>query len=396
MSTRSKVISTLSIIIIMLLLVASSWLPKHIEKSRNLVLPTQSIDVSNNTKQLHQSLFIADLHSDSLLWGRNLAKKSNYGHVDIPRLIEGNIALQVFSVVTKSPKNLNLMTNSDDTDNITLLAIAQRWPIKSWFNLFERASYQASKLKIMADDPKNNLHIISSQQDFKKYLALREIKPNLIAGLLSLEGAHALNGQLGNLDRLYQIGFRIIGFTHFFDNELGGSAHGINKGGITSFGKQVLKRMDELKMFVDVSHASPKLIEDIFTLTKRPILVTHTGIQAICASDSKRNLTDNQIKQVAASGGLIGIGFWPIVTCNRSISGIVSSIRYVSDLVGVDYVGLGSDFDGNVSVPFTSSNIELLTEALVRADFDQQQIKKIMGDNLKRVFMQHLPSTTAM
>lgn len=392
MRTKNKALFALGVIIITLLLIVFSWLPSYVEKSRNRVLSSEPIDVSSKTNQLHQSLFIADLHSDSLLWNRNLAKKSSYGHVDIPRLIEGNVALQVFSVVTKTPKNLNLITNSDDTDNITLLAIAQLWPIESWFNLFERAVYQASKLKAIAVNSENSFHLIGSRQDFKDYLQLRKVNPNITAGILSLEGAHALNGQLGNLDRLYEVGFRIIGFTHFFDNELGGSAHGINKGGITKFGEQVLERMDELHMFVDISHASPRLIEDIFALTNRPILVTHTGIQAICASDSKRNLTNKQIKQVAASGGLIGIGFWPTVTCNRSIAGIVESIRYVSDLVGVDYVGLGSDFDGNVSVPFTSSNIEQLTQALVHAEFDHQQINKIMGGNLKRVFMQHLPN----
>ncbi|MFK7816120.1 MAG: membrane dipeptidase, partial [Gammaproteobacteria bacterium] len=226
-----KALFTLGVIMITLLLIVFSWLPSYVEKSRNRVLPSKHLDVSIETNQFHQSLFIADLHSDSLLWNRNLAKKSSYGHVDIPRLIEGNIALQVFSVVTKTPKNLNLITNSDDTDNITLLAIAQLWPIESWFNLFERAKYQASKLKAIAVKPENSFHLISTQQDFKNYLQLRKVNPKITAGILSLEGAHALNGQLSNLDRLYEAGFRIIGFTHFFDNELGGSAHGINKGG---------------------------------------------------------------------------------------------------------------------------------------------------------------------
>ena len=392
MRAKHKVFFALSTIVFIAAAVVFSWLPTYVEKSRNRVQHNQLPEISNATDKLHETLFIADLHSDSLLWKRNLAKNSQYGHVDIPRLLEGNVALQVFSVVTKTPKNLNLITNSDDTDNITLLAIAQLWPVKSWFSLYERANYQASKLKMFADDPENNFLLIHNQQNFKDYLNLRVNNPNITAGLLSLEGAHALEGKLENVDRLYQAGFRIIGFAHFFDNELGGSAHGIHKGGITDFGKQVLKRMNELEIFVDISHASPALIEDIFTLSKRPILVTHTGIQAVCASESKRNLTDKQIKQVAASGGLIGIGFWPTVICNQSIAGIVTSIRYVSDLVGVDYVGLGSDFDGNVSVPFTASNIKQLTQALVQSGFNNQQIKKIMGGNLQKLFLEYLPS----
>jgi len=391
MKIKNKYFYITLTVLISIAIAVFSLLPPYVEKSRNRVLPSENIEISAAAKTLHQSLFIADLHSDSLLWNRNLAKKSDYGHVDIPRLIEGNIGLQVFSVVTKTPKNLNLSRNSDETDNITLLAIAQLWPPQTWFSLFERANYQAKKLHRIANDPANNFYLIQSQQDFNHYLQKRKSNTSITAGLLSLEGAHALEDKLENLDHLYAAGFRIIGFTHFFDNALGGSAHGINKGGITEFGKQVLKRMDELDMFIDISHASPALIDEIFTHSRHPILVTHTGIQAVCNTKSKRNLSDKQIQQVAASGGLIGIGFWPTATCDKSISGIVQSIRYVSDLVGVDYVGLGSDFDGNVQVPFTSSSIEQLTHALIHAGFSHEQISKVMGGNLKKLFSEHLP-----
>jgi len=392
MKTKYKFFYVIGSTLITLAVILFTWLPTYVEKSRNRVLPSQSVNIPQETRNLHQSLFIADLHSDSLLWNRNLAKKSDYGHVDIPRLIEGNIGLQVFSVVTKTPKNLNLFSNADNTDNITLLAIAQLWPIKSWFSLLDRAIFQAEKLHRIANDSSSFFHLIENQQEFKNYLQHRKVNALTTAGVLSLEGAHALEGKLENVDHLYEAGFRIIGFTHFFDNALGGSAHGTNKGGITEFGKQVLNRMDELDMFIDISHASPILIEDIFNLTKRPILVTHTGVQAVCSSASKRNLTDKQIKQVAKSGGLIGIGFWPTVTCNKRIAGIVQSIRYVSELVGIDYVALGSDFDGNVLVPFTSSDMEQLTYALTQAGFSRQQIHKIMGGNLKRLFTEYLPS----
>ncbi len=391
MNIKHKHLYIAVIIFITLSAIFISWVPSYIEKSRNRVLINSKVAIPNDTKLFHQELFIADLHSDSLLWDRDLTKKLDYGHVDIPRLIEGNIGLQVFSVVTKTPKNLNLFRNSDDTDNITLLSIAQLWPPKTWFSLFERANYQAKKLHHVAEKSADNFYIIKNKKDFQHYLQQRNINPNITAGLLSLEGAHALEGSLENLDRLYESGFRIIGFTHFFDNALGGSAHGINKGGITQFGRQVLTRMDELSMFIDISHASPSLSEDIFILSKRPILATHTGIQAICNTKSKRNLSDKQIKQVAASGGLVGIGFWPTVTCNKNMAGIVQSIRYIVDLVGIDYVALGSDFDGNVLVPFTASNIDQLTYGLMQTGFSNSQIQKVMGGNLKRLLIEHLP-----
>ena len=368
----------------------SNWLAAYVEKSRNQVELKQTITLSEQSKLLHQSLFIADLHTDSLLWNRNLAKKSDYGHVDIPRLIEGNVGLQVFSVVTKTPKNLNLIKNSDDTDNITLLAIAQLWPPNTWYSLLERANYQAQKLQTVAHKLPNSFFLIKTKQDFKNYIQKREENSNITAGLLSLEGGHALEKKIVNLDRLYVSGFRIIGFAHFFDNALGGSAHGIHKGGITKFGKQVLHRMNELNMFVDISHASPKLMEDIFALSKRPILVSHTGVRGVCKS--QRNLNDYQIKKVAQSGGVIGIGYWSTATCGKSIAGIVSSIRYVVNLVGINHVALGSDFDGNVTVPFTTSNISQITHALIQAGFNHNQIEKIMGGNIKKLFLTHLPS----
>ncbi len=368
-----------------------TWLPRHIEQSRNLVQANTVNAPSEQSKQLHQSLFVADLHADSLLWDRNLNRKSNYGHVDIPRLIEGNIGLQVFSVVTKTPKNLNLYENSDQTDNITLLALAQLWPPNTWFSLFERAQYQAKKLHRAANKSKQLFHIIKSQNDLKQYLQKRKDNTLITSGLLSLEGAHAIEGKIENLDRLFNSGYRIIGFSHFFDNELGGSAHGMLKGGITEFGKQVLERMHKLEMFVDVSHASPKLINEITSLSKRPVLATHTGIQSVCSSKSHRNLTDAQIVKIANTGGLIGIGFWPISTCSKGVKGIIDSIRYVIDLVGIEHVALGSDFDGNVSVPFSATDISQITHALLQAGFNHAQIEKIMGGNIKNLLLRFLP-----
>ena len=387
MKLNIKNLFVFGIIFVSIIGLISILLPKYIEKSRNKIISTTFPEISERAKDLHRSLFIADLHSDSLLWDRNLEKKSNYGHVDIPRLIEGNVGLQVFSVVTKTPKNLNLNKNSASTDNITLLSIAQAWPPITWFNLFERASYQAKKLQRVASNHANHFSLIENKQDFSDYLAQRN--PNMTAGILSLEGAHALEGKIENLDQLFALGFRVIGFAHFFDNKLGGSAHGINKGGITGFGMQVLKRMEELKIFIDISHASPKLIEDIFNLSSRPILATHTGVQGVCPSS--RNLNDQHIKQIAQSGGIVGIGFWPTAVCGKSIAGIIESIRYVKELVGIDHVALGSDFDGNVTVPFSVSDLSLLTQALLHADFSENQIEKIMGGNIKNLLLQHLP-----
>ena len=364
------------------------FIPKHEDSKRNAIHSNTPI-TDHKIIDFHNSLFIADLHADSLLWNRDLSSKHTYGHIDIPRMQIGNMALQVFSVVTKTPKGLNYYSNDDTTDNITLLALAQRWPKSTWQSLLQRAIYQSEKLHKLANN--DQLLIIKSKSDIDRLIASRNSNLSLIGGLLSLEGAHALEGNLSNVDLLFDHGFRIMGYTHFFDNELGGSAHGINKGGLTDFGLSVLERMEKLGILVDISHASPTLINDIFDHATKPVIATHTGVKSICGN-SPRNLTDNQIRKVAKSGGVIGIGFWPSAICSNDISGLIKSIKYVIDLVGIDYVALGSDFDGSVQAPFDVTNISLITEELLLADYSNQEIQKIMGKNIVNLLKMSLPN----
>ena len=370
------------------------YIPRDQDAKRNTV-STQPSGISQPALTFHNSLFIADLHADSLLWSRNLKNRHAYGHLDVPRMLEGNISLQVFSVVTKTPRYLNLYANDDRTDNITLLAIAQRWPANTWASLYERAVFQSQKLHTLQQASHTPFYVIQYREDLAAYLENRRTKKDISAGLLSLEGAHALEGKLDNVNRLFDAGFRIIGFTHFFDNRLGGSAHGLKKGGITEFGIEVLKRMESLGMLVDLSHASPSLISDIFKYATKPVIATHTGVRAVCGN-SPRNLTDAQVKLIAESGGIIGIGFWPHAVCTDDVQGIVDSIQYVIDLVGENHVALGSDFDGNVQTPFDGAHLYILTQALWDANLTRTQIEKIMGANVVRLLLEYLPAKSQL
>jgi microsomal dipeptidase-like Zn-dependent dipeptidase len=374
---------------VLLLFALLFYLPGYEDARRNAV--TEFSEVADpQVLAFHDSLFIADLHADSLLWKRDLLDRHDYGHVDLPRMIDGNMALQVFSVVTKTPFNLNLYKNSDRTDTITPLVIAQRWPVRTWGSLFQRALYQSEKLHQYEAGSGRDLQIIRYRPDFLEHLRSRAAGENVVAALLSLEGAHALEGDIDNLNRLFEAGFRVIGLTHFFDNRLGGSAHGMEKGGITPFGLQVLRRAGQLGVTVDISHSSPELIDDIFAATDRPIIATHTGAKGICEG-SPRNLSDQHIRAVAKSGGLIGVGFWPSAVCADDVAGITDSIKYVVDLTGDNHVALGSDFDGNVQTPFDVAHLSLLTESLLDAGFRELQVRKIMGENVQRFLLETLP-----
>src|SRR5690606_24391530 len=207
--------------------------------------------------------------------------------------------------------------------------------------------------------------------------------------LLATEGLQPIEGKLENIDVLYDAGFRIAGLTHFFDNEVGGSAHGLEKGGLTPLGRQVITRLEEKSMLVDLAHASRPLIDDVLAMATRPVLVSHTGVEGTCPGT--RNLSDRHLQAIAATGGVIGIGYWSTAVCDTSVAAIVKAIRYSADLIGVEHIALGSDFNGTVHTPFDASQLAALTEGLLGAGFSQADIAAIMGGNVRRLLLASLP-----
>lgn len=346
--------------------------------------------ISKDAMALHQGLRIADLHADSLLWHRDLLARGNRGHLDIPRLLEGNVALQVFTTVTKSPDGLNNERNEAKTrDNITLLAIAQRWPIDAWRSLYARAVHQSDRLKGFVAKSPQHLMLITNKTDLATLLERRAAGEPLIGALLGTEGSHALDGNINNVQNLFLAGFRMMSLQHFFDNRLGGSLHGVSKTGLTDFGRAVVREIEKLEIMLDVSHSSPQVVEDVLAITQRPLIVSHTGINSHCRN--VRNISDVLMRKVAAGGGLIGIGYWSSAACDITPSGIAKSIKAAVAVVGVDHVALGSDFDGAVTTAFDVSELSKLTQALLEEGLGESAIKKVMGENQIQFFATYLP-----
>ena len=357
--------------------------PGIVENGMNKIAATTLPKVTPETAKLHASLQIADMHGDTLLWSRNLDKRSSRGQIDLQRLLEGNVALQVFSSVTKTPKGQNYASNSDKTDNITLLTFAQLQPPRTWTSLLQRSLYHAQKLDKAAANSNGQLRVIRTPADLDKLLADRAGGQKVVGGMLSIEGLQDMEGKLPNIDVLYNAGFRMAGFAHFFDNELAGSMHGEKKGGLTPLGFRTLARMEQLGMIVDIAHSSHASVADILRVARRPVVSSHGGVQAVCKEN--RNLTDDEIRGVAKTGGVIGIGYWDAAICSLAPSEIARAIAYVRDLVGIDHVGLGSDFDGAVTTGFDISQIAVITQALVDRGFTPDDIRKVMGGNVLRV-----------
>lgn len=364
--------------------------PPIIERSKNKVSPQLSNKISNTTHKLHQSLFIGDWHSDSTLWHRNLLTRADYGHMDLPRLQAGNVALQMFTTTTKSPANQNYHTNSaDGLDNITLLAIVQGWPIKSWFNLTERAIHQATRLKTTIANSNGEMRLITNQQHLTKFIEDRKSNQHLVGALLGTEGSHALEGKLDNIKRLYNEGFRMMSLQHFFDNKLGGSLHGKTKAGLTAFGKSVIKALNNQHIIIDVSHSSEQVVQDVLALSTTPIIVSHTGLHGFCPS--ARNISDKLIKEIAEKNGLIALGYWSAAACDTSPRKIAQQIAYGITLVGAEHIALGSDFDGAVTTGFDTSQLAIITDELLKLKISEHDIKRVMGENMKHFLLANLP-----
>ena len=383
-----KLLITIIVLTLLALLYAQVVLPSQIEGSTNVNLPHEPYIISDDAQALHDSLFIADLHSDSLLWKRDLTRRSEIGHMDLPRMRDGNVALQVFSATTKSPAGQNYDRNeAQASDRITMLAIASFWPPRTWGSIYERAVYQLEKLHALAE--RSELAVITTGREMAELIAARERGDDAIGAVYLIEGAHPLEGDIEKLDALYDQGLRIVGLTHFFDNEVGGSLHGVSGEGLNDFGRQVVRRVDEKRMIIDIAHASPQMVRDVLDMSERPVILSHGGMKGVC--NTARNLDDDLMQQVAARGGLIGIGFWDAAVCDVTPAGVVNAIRYAIDLLGVEHVALGSDYDGATAVMFDISEIAVLTQEMLKAGFTEREIRLVMGENTQRFLLENLP-----
>ena len=378
-----------SVVLCLLVIGFFSFGPHLFDRAANRVLSKGPFTVSERAERLFEELFVVDLHADPLLWDRDLGRRLDHGAVDIPRLIEGNVAIQSFFLVTKSPWTQNIDRTPADSDAITTLITVQGWPRRTHGSLLERALFQAKRLHQLAEESQARLVVIETKTDLRRYREARIEGRVEVAGILGVEGAHVLAGDLENLRRLFDAGVRIVAPTHFFDNAIGGSMHGVEKGGLSELGRAMIREMETRGMLLDLAHASSAVIEDALALSTRPVIVSHTGVRGTC--DNNRNLSDAQIQAIAATGGVIGIGYWDTAVCGDDATAIARAIVYTAEQVGAEHVALGSDFDGAVPVPFDTTGLALIVDALLDRGMGESDIRRVMGENAARVFAEVLP-----
>lgn len=371
------------------------YVANQLANGRNVVMPHDAYEMSPKAEALHNSLVIGDIHADSTIWYTNLSERRSGGHVDLPRLKEGNVAIQMFTSITKAPADHSSYEGDGLLDDrLALVALLHRWSIPTWSSAKARAIKQAQQIRDIAEEEPNSLKVIRTANDLVELLARRENGEEIVGGLLGIEGAHAFEGDLNNIDELINAGFTMFAPHHSFDNKLGTSLHHGTSNetaaeGLTEYGLQVIDKLIAKKVLLDVSHSSEQSVEDILARSDLPLIISHTGFNGHC--ESFRNVSDELMIKVAQTGGLIGVSYGEETTCDITPKGIVSAIRYGIDLVGVDHIGLGSNFDGSIVTTFDTSELAVLTDEMLKANFTEIEIRKVMGGNMVRFLRENLP-----
>jgi membrane dipeptidase len=330
---------------------------------------------SPEARALHARFPAIDLHADSLMWshwvGYDLQARHDLsllprnalgGQVDVPRLVEGGIGAQFFGLVS--------------------LPIGQRRGLASMLHA------QIDALDRAVEAGPDRLIKARTAEDVEEATAR-----GAVAALLGIEGAHALEGELSVLEGFARRGVRYLGLSHFSANEVCYPAGGIGRRdaeGLTAFGREVVRRAEELGMIIDLAHINRRGFLEACALARRPPICSHTGVA--CAFAHWRNIDDEQLRAVADRGGCIGIMFCPAFLGGDGLEAVVKHIQHLLRVVGEDAVALGSDWDGFI-IPTRelcdAARLPLLTDALLAAGLGERTLAKMLRENALRVLRDH-------
>jgi membrane dipeptidase len=319
-------------------------------------------------EQLHIDSLVFDGHCDFLHQtsrdGRQFENRLQVGHVDLPRLVEGGVDAQIFAL-------WDYWAALPPDRSPTVESLRQ---VHAFYGMAERRADRFVPARSAGDIEK----------------AWREGK---VAGVLSLEGTEPLAGDVGLLRVFYRLGVRNLGLTWDYRNLAGDGVGAAHPGGLTDFGRELVREADRLGIVLDIAHLSPVGVEELLGLADGPVIDSHTAAYALCPH--RRNLTDAQLDAVAATGGVVCIAFVPDFLhadkSRASLEDALDHVDYVVKRIGVDHVGIGSDFDGYELVTRgleDVSHLPALTAGLIARGYDASAARYILGMNLLRVFRQ--------
>ena len=288
-----------------------------------------------------------------------LGKRTGFGHVDLPRLLEGGVNCPVFALAVTP----NYMPERSLMRFMELL------------DAFYRELGENKERVVLATTADE---VVKAKKDGR------------VSAMLAIEGGEAIEGNLAALRMLHRLGVRLFGLTHNYRNKIAdGMGEARTGSGLTEFGVELIGELNRLGIIVDVSHLSDPGFWDVVEVSKDPIIASHSNARGLC--DHLRNLTDDQVKAVAEGGGVVGVNFYPEVVHEEeaTLGRVLDHFDYLVDLVGADHVGIGSDYDGMRQPPVGLEDVSKMpniTRGLVSRGYSEDEIVKILGGNFLRVF----------
>jgi len=366
-----------------------------------------------STHDIHLESFVADTHNDVLLRameGQNVLKYHPESHSDLEKFKLGGVDLQVFSI----------WVSPDEKEK----------------KYFENANDMINKLDFLISRVPKDWGLAKSYQDITY-----NSRKNKMSCVIGVEGGHIIGRDISKLEALHDRGMRYLGLTWNNSNHIASSAkdetfnrNSLSNIGLSNFGSEVVQKCNDLGVIIDVSHAGEQAFWDVVDQSQEPIIASHSSVYALCPH--YRNLKDDQIKAIAKTGGAVFINFYPgyidstfqqkaeIINMKYeveldilaekydplsnqywfeemkllkhekariapSINDVIKHISYIVDLVGVDYVGIGSDYDGVEIMPTGLENVAklpFLTKKLIEHGYTIREVRKILGGNFKRIF----------
>lgn len=353
-------------------------------------LPTASLGIvlTPAAAALHRELHVADLHCDAVMWTRNLARRSNWGHLDFPRMLKGNCAVQYFLTVSEIPRQIAGDNLTDDSDRLTMLGIIEQWPLAAITDQTERALYLGGKLKRYCARTSGSVRFVETADELKRALDDRIVDPKVRAVALGLESSLGTKYSLANIRCLFAAGYRSSQLCHFTDTPFAAAATGASKGGLTPLGRDAVALMNELGMIVDLAHAAPRVVEDVLAHSKRAPFFSHTGARAI--SNDPKCQPDELLRAVVDKGGVVGLCFVADYIGGTRVDDIARSLDHLFRVVGPHGIALGSGFD-SFTIPIAVDQLAYLTQALLSVGLDAAAIKAIMGENAIGFLLRELP-----
>ena len=366
-----------------------------------------------STHDIHLESFVVDTHNDVLLRameGQNVLKYHPESHSDLEKFKLGGVDLQVFSI----------WVSPDEKEK----------------KYFENANDMINKLDFLISRVPKDWGLAKSYQDITY-----NSRKNKMSCVIGVEGGHIIGRDISKLEALHDRGMRYLGLTWNNSNHIASSAkdetfnrNSLSNIGLSNFGSEVVQKCNDLGVIIDVSHAGEQAFWDVVDQSQEPIIASHSSVYALCPH--YRNLKDDQIKAIAKTGGAVFINFYPgyidstfqqkaeIINMKYeveldilaekydplsnqywfeemkllkhekariapSINDVIKHISYIVDLVGVDYVGIGSDYDGVEIMPTGLENVSklpFLTKKLIEHGYTIREVRKILGGNFKRIF----------